>query len=170
MTDVALERPRTVVRRRSPFMRKAFPYLMVAPAVIYLLGITLWPGAFAIYRSLFTGTATDRSGHRSEEAHRAACRLPGHGCQQGVHEDDPVHAGHQHGVFDRVHVRREQRAVFTRGRRHPGGQGSTGRPHRNITLLEGQAPARPACLKRTQGEDRNGAANSRSRGGGAAPS
>lgn len=55
MTDAALERPRSVVRRRSPFVRKAFPYLMVAPAVIYLLGITLWPGAFAIYRSLFTG-------------------------------------------------------------------------------------------------------------------
>jgi multiple sugar transport system permease protein len=55
MTDVALERPSIVVRRRSPFMRKAFPYLMVAPAVVYLLGITLWPGAFAIYRSLFTG-------------------------------------------------------------------------------------------------------------------
>jgi multiple sugar transport system permease protein len=36
-------------------MRKAFPYLLVAPAVIYLLGITLWPGLFAIYRSLFKG-------------------------------------------------------------------------------------------------------------------
>jgi multiple sugar transport system permease protein len=55
MTDAALELPRTALRRRSPFMRKAFPYLMVAPAVIYLLGITLWPGAFALYRSLFTG-------------------------------------------------------------------------------------------------------------------
>jgi multiple sugar transport system permease protein len=43
------------VRRRSPFMRKAFPYLMVGPTVIYLLGITLWPGAFAIYRSFYQG-------------------------------------------------------------------------------------------------------------------
>jgi multiple sugar transport system permease protein len=43
------------IRRRRPFMRKAFPYLMVAPAVIYLLSITLWPGLFSIYRSLFTG-------------------------------------------------------------------------------------------------------------------
>lgn len=43
------------IRRRSAFMRKAFPYFMVAPACIYLLGITLWPGIFALYRSLFTG-------------------------------------------------------------------------------------------------------------------
>jgi multiple sugar transport system permease protein len=42
-------------RRRSPFMRKAFPYLMVAPACIYLLFITLWPGIFALYRSFFAG-------------------------------------------------------------------------------------------------------------------
>ena len=55
MTDAALELPRRVVRRRSPFMRKAFPYLLLAPAVIYLLGITLWPGAFAVYHSLLTG-------------------------------------------------------------------------------------------------------------------
>jgi hypothetical protein len=40
-------------RRRSPFMRKALPYFMVGPAVIYLLGITLWPGAFALYRSFY---------------------------------------------------------------------------------------------------------------------
>ena len=43
------------LRRRSPFLRKALPYFMVAPAVIYLLGITFWPGVYAIYRSLFTG-------------------------------------------------------------------------------------------------------------------
>ena len=43
------------IRRRSPFMRKAFPYLMLAPAVIYLLGITLWPGIYAVRRSLYTG-------------------------------------------------------------------------------------------------------------------
>lgn len=54
MTDTALTRPASL-RRRSPFMRKAFPYLMVAPACIYLLGITLWPGIFAVYRSFFTG-------------------------------------------------------------------------------------------------------------------
>jgi multiple sugar transport system permease protein len=57
MTDVALilhPAKRTLVRR-SPFMRKAFPYFLVAPAVIYLLGITLYPGIYAIYRSLMTG-------------------------------------------------------------------------------------------------------------------
>lgn len=43
------------IRRRSPVLKKAFPYLMVAPAVIYLLGITLWPGAFALYRSFYIG-------------------------------------------------------------------------------------------------------------------
>jgi multiple sugar transport system permease protein len=52
MTTATLQRP---IRRRSAFSRKAFPYLMVAPACIYLLGITLWPGAFALYRSLFAG-------------------------------------------------------------------------------------------------------------------
>jgi multiple sugar transport system permease protein len=55
MTAAALELPRAIVRRRSPFMRKAFPYLMVAPACVFLLLITLWPGVFAVYRSLFTG-------------------------------------------------------------------------------------------------------------------
>ena len=54
MTDAVLTRP-TLRRRRNPAMRKAFPYLMVAPACIYLLGITLWPGIFALYRSLYTG-------------------------------------------------------------------------------------------------------------------
>ncbi len=44
-----------MLRRRSPFMRKAFPYFLLAPAVIYLLGITLYPGIYAIYRSLMTG-------------------------------------------------------------------------------------------------------------------
>jgi multiple sugar transport system permease protein len=43
------------IRRRSAVSRKAFPYLMVAPACIFLLTITLWPGIFAVYRSLFTG-------------------------------------------------------------------------------------------------------------------
>ena len=57
MTDVALTlhpAKRTLVRR-SPFMRTAFPYFLLAPAVIYLLGITLYPGIYAIYRSLMTG-------------------------------------------------------------------------------------------------------------------
>jgi multiple sugar transport system permease protein len=52
MTTTTLPRP---IRRRSASSRKAFPYLMVAPACIYLLFITLWPGLFALYRSLFTG-------------------------------------------------------------------------------------------------------------------
>jgi multiple sugar transport system permease protein len=51
MTTAALP----TIRRRSRFMRKAFPYFMVAPACIYLLAITLWPGAFALYRSFYTG-------------------------------------------------------------------------------------------------------------------
>ena len=61
MADVTADRAigwaaaRTPVRRRSPFMRKAFPYLLVAPAVIYLLGITLYPGIFAIWRSFYNG-------------------------------------------------------------------------------------------------------------------
>lgn len=46
------KRPRV---RRSAFMRKAYPYILLAPAVIYLLGITLYPGIYAIYRSLMTG-------------------------------------------------------------------------------------------------------------------
>ena len=56
MTDAALSIPRTTTRRRrSPFRRKAFPYLLVAPAVLYLLAITLYPGIFAIWRSFYTG-------------------------------------------------------------------------------------------------------------------
>jgi multiple sugar transport system permease protein len=59
MTNIALNEltvslPRAR-RRRSPLMRKAFPYLLVAPAVVYLLGITLYPGIFAIWRSFYTG-------------------------------------------------------------------------------------------------------------------
>ena len=37
-------------------MRRAFPYLLVAPALIYLTAITLYPGIFAIYQSLFVVT------------------------------------------------------------------------------------------------------------------
>lgn len=46
-------RPANPLRRRSPALRKAFPYLLLAPAMIYLLVITLYPGLFAIYQSLF---------------------------------------------------------------------------------------------------------------------
>src|SRR3954467_715819 len=42
-------------RRRSPLRRKLFPYLLVAPAVVYLLGITLYPGIYAMVQSLFRG-------------------------------------------------------------------------------------------------------------------
>jgi multiple sugar transport system permease protein len=41
------------LRRRSPRLRKAFPYLLLTPAMVYLLAITLYPGLFAIYQSLF---------------------------------------------------------------------------------------------------------------------
>lgn len=44
---------RTAFRRRSKRMRKLFPYLLVAPAVLYLLMITLYPGIYAIYQSFF---------------------------------------------------------------------------------------------------------------------
>ena len=40
-------------RRRSPVLRKAFPYLLLTPALLYLMAITLYPGLFAIYQSLF---------------------------------------------------------------------------------------------------------------------
>lgn len=44
---------RPAFRRRSKRMRKLFPYLLVAPAVLYLLMITLYPGIYAIYQSFF---------------------------------------------------------------------------------------------------------------------
>ncbi len=47
---VPTARPR---RRRSAWRRRATPYLFVAPAVVYLLGITLYPGLYAIYQSFF---------------------------------------------------------------------------------------------------------------------
>lgn len=55
MTAAAITSSSASLKRRSPFMRKAFPYFLVAPAVIYLLSITLWPGIYAVYRSLYTG-------------------------------------------------------------------------------------------------------------------
>jgi multiple sugar transport system permease protein len=47
------ERKAVRARRRSKALRVAFPYLLLAPAVLYLLAITLYPGIFAIYQSLF---------------------------------------------------------------------------------------------------------------------
>ena len=56
MTDAVLTSSSIrTVRRRSPFRRKAFPYLLVAPAVVYLLAITLYPGIFALWRSFYAG-------------------------------------------------------------------------------------------------------------------
>jgi multiple sugar transport system permease protein len=48
---VAQATPR--LRRRSARLRKAFPYLLLTPAMLYLMAITLYPGLFAIYQSLF---------------------------------------------------------------------------------------------------------------------
>ena len=53
---VAQTAPNRAPRRRSPALRKAFPYLLVAPALLYLMAITLYPGVFAIYQSLFVVT------------------------------------------------------------------------------------------------------------------
>ena len=55
-TGVAQAAPNRAPRRRSPGMRKAFPYLLVAPALLYLMAITLYPGVFAIYQSLYVVT------------------------------------------------------------------------------------------------------------------
>jgi multiple sugar transport system permease protein len=46
---------RIAVRKRGAYRRQVFPYLLVAPAVIYLLAITLYPGVFAIWRSFYAG-------------------------------------------------------------------------------------------------------------------
>lgn len=45
--------PSRRIRPRSRRMRALFPYLLVAPAVSFLLLITLYPGGYAIYQSLF---------------------------------------------------------------------------------------------------------------------
>ena len=42
----------TLIRRKR--MKALFPYLLVAPAVLYLLMITLYPGVYAIYQSFFS--------------------------------------------------------------------------------------------------------------------
>jgi len=47
-----LIRPRAPRRRRRR-LRPWLPYLLVAPAVIYLFMITLYPGVFAVYQSFF---------------------------------------------------------------------------------------------------------------------
>lgn len=44
---------KTIVRRRSKRLKRLFPYLLVAPAVIYLLMITLYPGIYAIVQSFY---------------------------------------------------------------------------------------------------------------------
>lgn len=44
---------RPAPRRRSRRLRSAVPYLLLAPAMLFLLAITLYPGVFAIYQSLF---------------------------------------------------------------------------------------------------------------------
>lgn len=46
-------RPAATLRRRPKWRRVWFPYLLVAPAVIYLLLITLYPGVYAIIQSFF---------------------------------------------------------------------------------------------------------------------
>lgn len=49
----AAPKVRRTLKRRSPALRRAMPYLLVAPAVIYLLMITLYPGVFAIWQSFY---------------------------------------------------------------------------------------------------------------------
>ena len=45
--------PNRNLKRRSPRLRRAFPYLLLTPALLYLVAITLYPGIFAIWQSLF---------------------------------------------------------------------------------------------------------------------
>lgn len=45
------EPARPTMRRRNRRMKAALPYLLVAPAVIYLMLITLYPGVYAIIQS-----------------------------------------------------------------------------------------------------------------------
>ena len=40
-------------RHRGRLRRRLFPYLLVAPAIIYLLAITLYPGIYAIVQSFY---------------------------------------------------------------------------------------------------------------------
>ena len=56
-TGAAFAAPVTLGRvptfRRSRRLKIWFPYLLVAPAVIYLLLITLYPGAYAAIQSFY---------------------------------------------------------------------------------------------------------------------
>ena len=52
-SPIAVAARKGIRRRRGPLRRKLFPYLLVAPAVIYLLSITLYPGAYALYQSFY---------------------------------------------------------------------------------------------------------------------
>ncbi|WP_417412942.1 carbohydrate ABC transporter permease [Hoeflea sp.] len=53
-TQVAPVRPaKTPIRRRSKRLKAWFPYLLVAPAVLYLLMITLYPGIYALIQSFY---------------------------------------------------------------------------------------------------------------------
>ena len=45
--------PQRNLKRRSPRLRRAFPYLLLTPALLYLVAITLYPGIFAVWQSLF---------------------------------------------------------------------------------------------------------------------
>ena len=49
----SLTSPKPGFRRRSKRLRAWFPYLLVAPAVIYLMMITLYPGVYAITQSFY---------------------------------------------------------------------------------------------------------------------
>ena len=52
-TGAAQSAPVRTYRRRSKRLKKWFPYLLVAPAVIYLMMITLYPGIYAIVQSFY---------------------------------------------------------------------------------------------------------------------
>ena len=45
--------PKSTFKRRSKRLRVWFPYLLVAPAVAYLLMITLYPGIYALIQSFY---------------------------------------------------------------------------------------------------------------------
>lgn len=47
----AVQRKPPATKRKARRLKKWFPYLLVAPAVIYLLMITLYPGVYAIVQS-----------------------------------------------------------------------------------------------------------------------
>ena len=46
-------RSRALLRRRPAWRRQLFPYLLVAPAVTYLVAITFYPGIYALYQSFY---------------------------------------------------------------------------------------------------------------------